>query len=206
MMSVWQLEGQRAGWICPVPYELTSLPSAIPVPSVSSSLCPASGSIVSVTLFAPELQNLLLGVLAAISRSCEGQMQQNHLCSLRWGMLFRDYLSLPLAFGMLRLLILPSCLWQVKWIRMWVAGQSLYIGKNLSERTVADTHKCMAKLEEKYWGQNHITFIVGINRHSQKYFQDFFFFFFCHSDLYVELLDTFARRLTLLLKEFSRSA
>lgn len=148
----------------------------LPVPSISSSVCPASGSITSVTLFAPELQNLLLRVFTATSQFCEGQVQQNHLCPLVWGTLFRDYLSFLLSFGMHGLFILPSCLWQVKWICMWVAGQSLYLRENLSERTVADKHKCMAKLEEKYWGQNHITLSVGINRHSQIYFQDFFYF------------------------------
>lgn len=80
-----------------------------------------------------------------------------------------------LAFGMCGLFILPPCLWHIKWICMWVAGQSLYIGENLSERTVADKHECIAKLEEKCCGENLITLIVGINRHRQKYLQDFFF-------------------------------
>lgn len=40
-MSVWQLEGQWAGWICPVPYGLASLPSACLLPAADSphALC-----------------------------------------------------------------------------------------------------------------------------------------------------------------------
>lgn len=149
-MSVWLLPWHWVGWICPAPHELPSLPSACLLPAADSSLAPYQPVYLVrlwinriCTLFAPEVQTLLLGFLTTMSQSCKGQMQHNHLSSLGWGTLCQGlFIPLP-RFWHHRLFNLPPCLWHVKWICMWVAGQSFHVGENLSERAAADKHECI---------------------------------------------------------------
>lgn len=175
MMSAWQLVWHWVGWICPVPYELSSLPSACLLPAVDPPLAPYqlvySGSLwmnCICTLSAPEVQKLL-GLLTAVLQSCQGQMQQNHLSSLHWGTLFQGLFSPPL------------CLWHA-----WVTYPSSLPVKELCRQAQAH-YKIRGKI---LWTEPPHPY-CWYQQIQTKIFPGFLFF--CHGNPYAKLLETFAR-------------